>query len=153
MENQKGKRSSYIESNKHKPKSRSLSPSLSQPTSQLKHFAAIKLYNLPEQSIFQSHYQALNFRSTEAASPHPPTPSAPNPVQHIFRYTRFYLFICVQYVCPMNLHRRKWRAKRCGEWRLQSGKCPNPTHVSRFASLADPLAPPGARAGSFIWSA
>lgn len=95
-------------------------------------------------SIFQGHYQALNFRLPAAALSFPLSYSHTRQTYYFPLHSLFSIHL--HSICgPMNLHCRKWRVKcvECGMWKVA-----NPTQVSCCAPLADPLLPrPGARPG------
>lgn len=116
-----------------------------------KYFAAIKLYNLPEQPIhLPGPLSSTQLSVARRSLPLPPFHHPPLSYSHT-RQTYYFplhsLFsIHLHSICgPMNLHCRKWRVKcvECGMWKVA-----NPTQVSCCAPLADPLLPrPGARPG------
>lgn len=95
-------------------------------------------------SIFQGHYQALNFRLPAADLSFPLSYSHTRQTYYFPLHSLFSIHL--HSICgPMNLHCRKWRVKcvECGMWKVA-----NPTQVSCCAPLADPLLPrPGARPG------
>lgn len=115
-----GKRSRYKESYLHKPAS--LSP---MPCQQVISNISQRLSYTTCQSNPSS--RAIIKHSTFGRPPHTAPPSHPHPppppthAKHIFRYTRFSLFICVQYV-PHEFALPQVESEKCGMWKVESGK-------------------------------